>query len=141
MPPPTMIHHDLPPSTTTHHQQKYVHHHQPPTTTTHHQPKYMHHHPLPHTTSQNTSPTTYYFPKNGPPPRKSQNIFIYNLLLALQYCFPWRRFCVTKFWSVRFSSSKFLLIFRSSHRRCSVRIGVIRHFAVHRKTPVPGDSF
>ena len=100
-----------------------------------------HHHPPPPTTSQNISTTTHHFPKTGPPPRKSQNIFIYNLLLALQYCFPWRGFCVTKFWSVRFSSSKFLLIFRSSHRRCSVRIGVIRHFAVHRKTPVPGDSF
>ena len=27
----------------------------------------------------------------------------------MQYSFPWRRFCVIKFWSVRFSNSKFLL--------------------------------
>ena len=32
------------------------------------------------TISQNTSTTTYHFPKNGPPLRKNQNIFIYNLL-------------------------------------------------------------
>ena len=117
-------HHDPPWPTT-------IHYHPPPakihspSPTTNHQPKYMHHHRLPHTTSQNTSTNTYCFLKNGPPRRKSQNKFIYNFLLALQCCFPWRRFCVTKFWSVRFSSSKFLLIFRSSHRRCSVRIGVL----------------
>ena len=29
--------------------------------------------------------------------------------LEMQYSFPWRRFCVIKFWSVRFSNSKFLL--------------------------------
>ena len=58
-----------------------------PPPTTHHQPKYIHHHPPPAkiyppppTTSQSISTTTYHFPKNGPPPRKSQNIFIYNLL-------------------------------------------------------------
>ena len=59
----------------------------------------------------------------------------------MQYCFPSRRFCVTKFRSVRFSSSKFLLTFRSSHRRCSVRIGALRNFAIHRKTPVPESLF
>ena len=48
--------------------------------TTHHQPKYVQQHPPPSTTSQNISPTTYHFPKNGQPPRKSQNIFMYNLL-------------------------------------------------------------
>ena len=71
-----------------------THHHPPPpttsenmSTTTHHQRKYVHHHPPPAkiyppqpTTSHNISTTTYHFPKNGPPPRKSQNIFIYNLL-------------------------------------------------------------
>ena len=76
MPRPTTIHHHRPPpttiqniSTTTHHQPKYVHQHPPPAKV----------HPRPPTTSQNISTTTYHFPKNGPPPRKSQNILIYNL--------------------------------------------------------------
>ena len=66
-------------------------------TTIHLQPKYIHHHPPPPTTSQNISNTTHHHPKNGPLPSKSQNIFIYNLLLTLfnsffffdtQYSFP-----------------------------------------------------
>ena len=60
-----------------------THHELSPSTTTHYQPKYIYHHPTPPTTNQNISTTIYHFPKNGPPPRKSQNIFIYNLLMAL----------------------------------------------------------
>ena len=62
----------------------------PPPTTIHHQPKYVHHqtppakiYPPPPTTSQSISTTTYHFPKNGPPPPKSQNILIYNLIQTL----------------------------------------------------------
>ena len=58
----------------------------------------------------------------------------------MQYCFPWRKFRVPKFWSVCFSNSKFLLTFRSS-RRCSVRIGVLGIFTIHRKTLVPESFF
>ena len=122
------------PPTTTYHQPKYVHHHPPLPTTNHHQPKFVHHHPPPPTshhhpqpakiypppptTSPNIYTTTYHFPKNGPPFHKSQNKFIYNFLrhcfnsyffFEMQYSFPWRRFCVINFWSVRFSNSKFLL--------------------------------
>ena len=66
-------------------------------TTIHLQPKYIYHHPPPPTTSQNISNITHHHPKNGPLPSKSQNIFIYNLLLTLfnsffffdtQYSFP-----------------------------------------------------
>ena len=137
MPPSTMTHHHLLPPTNS----------QNISTTTHHHPPPAKIYPPPPTTSQNTSTTTYNFPKNGPPPRKSQNIFIYIsfwhccnsfLFLEMKYSFPSWRFCVAKFWSVHFSSSKFLLTFRSSHRRCSVRIGVLRNFAIHRKTPVLG---
>ena len=38
-------------------------------------------------------------------PRPFNSFFFFEL----QYSFPWRRFCVIKFWSVRFSNSKFLL--------------------------------
>ena len=136
----------------------------PPPTNTHQQPKYIHHHPLRPTTSQNISTTTHYHLPPAkicpPPPTTSQKMDhrpakakIYSYVTSfwhcfnsffffeMQYCFPWRRFCVTKFWSVSFSSSKFLLTFRSSHRRCSVRIGVLRNFAIHRKTPVPEPPF
>ena len=132
MPPPTTtIHHHPPPA------KIYL----PPPTTTHHQSKYIHYHP----------PRARIYP---PPPTTSQKMDhhpakakIYSCItsfwhcfnsfffIEMQYCFPWRRFCVTRFWSVRFSSSKFLLIFRSSHRKCSLRIGVLRNFATHRKTP------
>ena len=97
-----------------------TYHDPPPSTTTYHQPKYIYHHPPPPTNSQNISTTTHHYPLNGAPPSKNQNIFIYNLLLTLfnsfffyemQYSFPWRRFCVMKFWSVSFSNSKFVLHF------------------------------
>ena len=93
-------------------------HHPPAPTTIHQHPPPAKICPPPPTTSQNISTTTYHFPKNGPPPRKSQNIFIYIpfrhcfnsfFFFEMQYSFPWRRFCVIKFWSVRFSNSKFLL--------------------------------
>ena len=81
-PPPTKIYPS--PSTTTQHQPKYIHYHPPPSTTsqnisttTHHHPPPAKIYPSPPTNSQNISTTTYHFPKNGPPPRKSQNIFIY----------------------------------------------------------------
>ena len=100
-------HHDPPPSTTTHHHPKYIHHHPPPTTTsqnmsttTHHQPQYIHHH-LP-------------FPKMDHHPAKakitsSRHCFNSFFIFEVQYSFPWRTFCVIKFWSVRFPNSKFLL--------------------------------
>ena len=76
----TSIHHDQPPGkiyppspTTIHHQPIYIHHHSPPAKI----------YPPPPITSQNISTTTYHFPKNGPRPCKSQNTFIYNLLLTL----------------------------------------------------------
>ena len=86
----------------------------PPPTTTHHQPKYICHHPPPTTTS-------HHHPKNGLPPSKSQSIFIYSsfwycfnsfFFFQMQYSFPWWRLCVIKFWSIRFSNSKFLYILR-----------------------------
>ena len=80
-PRPTTIHHHPPPSTTTtHHHPKYIHHHPQPLTTIHHLPSPAKIYPPPPTTSQNISITTYHFPKSGPPSRKSQNIFIYNIL-------------------------------------------------------------
>ena len=106
---------NMPPPTTTHHQPKYVHHHPPPSTTTHHQPKYIHHHP----------PPAKVYP---PLPTISQKMDhhlakakIYSYITSFRHCFnssfffevhysfPWQRFCVIKFWSVRFLNSKFLL--------------------------------
>ena len=133
--------------TTTHHDPPPAKIYPPTPTTTHHLSKYIHHHPAP----------AKIYP---PPPTISQKMNhhhakakIYSYIVSfwhcfnsffffeMQYCFPSRRFCVTKFRSVRFSSSKFLLTFRSSHRRCSVRIGVLRNFAIHRKTPVSESLF
>ena len=121
------------PSTTTHHQPKYIYHHPPrPTTitTTHHEPKYIHHHPPPAKIYQPTHTTTHhqlkYINHHPPPPEKwttSQQIpkniripsfwhcFSSFFFFKMQYSFPWRRFCVIKFWSVCFSNSKFLLHF------------------------------
>ena len=84
-------------STSTHHQPKYVHHHPPPSTTTHHQPKYTTttHHYLPFPKKWTTTSFRHCF-----------NSFFF---FEMQYSFPWWRFCVIKFWSVRFSNSKFLL--------------------------------
>ena len=120
-PPPTTIHHHPPPAKI---------YPLPPTTT--------HHHPSPPTISQNISTATYHFPKNGPPPRKSQIIFIYNLLLTLlEQCLflPNVIFLsVTEILCDKVLISSFLKFqistaFRSSHRRCSVRIAVLRNFA------------
>ena len=117
----------------------------PPPTTIHYQPKHIHHHPPSAkiypprpTTSQNISITTYHFPNNGPPPLKSQNIFIYNLLLRFlkQFIFLWNVIflSVTEIlcdkvlisFLFKFQTST---TFRSNQQRCSVRIGVLRNFA------------
>ena len=126
------------------------------------QAKLCRHHPLPSITSQNISTATYHFPKNGPPPLKSQNIFIYNLLLRLlkQFIFLWNVIflsvteilCDKVLISLLFKSPT-STAFRSSQRRCSVRIGVLRNFAKFKgkqlcqnlffeflRTP-PGDYF
>ena len=98
-------HHDPPPSTTTHHNPKYIHHQPPPAkicppprttshnipTITHLQPKYIHHH-LP-------------FPKMDHHPAKAKitsfrHCFNSFFIFEVQYTFPWRTFCVIKFWSV-----------------------------------------
>ena len=80
-------HHDLATPTTS----------QNMSTTTHHHPSPAKIYPPPPTTNQNISTTTYHFPKNGPPPHKIQNLFIYNLLrhcfnssffFEMQYSFP-----------------------------------------------------
>ena len=94
-------------------------HHPARPTIIHHHPPPAKIYPPPPTTNQNISTTTYHFSKNGPPSRKNQNLFIYitsfwdcfnNIFFfEMQYSFPWRRFCVIKFWSVRFSNSKLLL--------------------------------
>ena len=137
----------MPRLTTTHHDPPPAKIYPPTPTTTHHLSKYIHHHPAP----------AKIYP---PPPTISQKMDhhhakakIYSYIISfwhcfksfffleMQYCIPSRRFCVTKFRSVGFSSSKFLLTFRSNHRRCSVRIGVLRNFAIHRKTPVPESLF
>ena len=101
--------HDPPPSTTTHHQQKYIHHHPPPAKI----------YPLPPTTSQNISTTIPNISqKMDHHPAKAKiywhitsfrHCFNSFFFLEMQYSFPWWRFCVIKFWSVRFSNSKFLL--------------------------------
>ena len=73
------------------------------TTTYHHRPPTKIHSPLP-TISQ----------KMDHHPAKAK-IYSYRhcfnsfFFFLMQYSFPWRRFCGIKFWSVRFSNSKFLL--------------------------------
>ena len=57
-----------------------THHNPPRSTTIHHLPPPAKIYLPPTTTSHNISTTTYHFPKNGSPPLKSQNVFIYNLL-------------------------------------------------------------
>ena len=122
MPPPTTTHQDPPPSTTTHQQPKYTHHDPPPPITTqhqskyiHHQPKYIHHHP-PSAKIYPPLPTTSQKMDHHPSKAK-----IYSYITSFWHCFnsffffqtqysaPWWGFCVIKFWSVRFSNSKFLL--------------------------------
>ena len=114
-PPPTTIqnistttHHDPPPSTTTHHQPKYVHHHPPPSTTFHRQPKYIHQHPPP---AKIYPPLPTISQKMDHYPAKAK---IYSYITSSRHCFnsffffqmqcsfPWRRFCLIKFWSARF---------------------------------------
>ena len=91
-------HHDPPPSTTTHHQPKYVHHH-PPTAKIYPRlltiSQKMDHHP--------TKAKIYWYITSF---RHCINSFFF---FEMQFSFPWWRFCVIKFWSVRFSNSKFLL--------------------------------
>ena len=128
-PPPTTTHHHPQLPTTSQNMSTTTHHHPPPSISTHHQPKYVHHHPLPPTTSQNISTTTHYHPKHihhylpfpkkwTTTPQKSKYIHIWPPLdIALTVSFsskcniPFRDgdFFVIKFWSVRFSNSKFLL--------------------------------
>ena len=94
----TTTHHDPPPSTTTHHQPKYVHHHPPPAKIYPPLPtisQKMDHHPA--------KAKIYWYIT---PFRHCFNSFFF---FEMQYSFPWWRFCVIKFWSVRFSNSKFLL--------------------------------
>ena len=150
MPAPTTTHHHPPPSTTTHNHplpSTTIRHHPPPTTTittTHHQPKYMtttHYHSQPSISSHHQPKYIHRYlslRKNGPPPYKSQNIFIYKLLLT----FLWQclflqnliflsvteilcdKVLISSFFKFQISTT-----FRSSHRRCSVRKGVLRNFA------------
>ena len=72
------------------------------TTTYHHRPPTKIHPPIP-TISQKWTTT----------PQKPKYIHVDIALsfffFQMQYSFPWRRFCGIKFWSVRFSKSKFLL--------------------------------
>ena len=114
-PSPNTIHHDPPPA-------KYVHHHPPPpttsqhmSTTTHHQPKYIHHHQPP---AKVYPPLPTISQKMGHHPAKAKiywyitsfrHCFNSFFFFEMQYSFPWCRFCVIRFWSVRFSNSKFLL--------------------------------
>ena len=98
-PPPTMTHHHPPPrTTTTHHQPKYIHHHPPPAKIYPRLPtisQKMDHHPAKAKTYSYITSVRHCF-----------NSFFF---FEMQYFFPWWRFCVIKFWSVRFSNSKFLL--------------------------------
>ena len=118
--PTTTYHHPAPPpntsqnmSTTTHHQPKYVQHHPPPVKIYSPLPiisQKMDHHPAKAKIYSYINPFRHCF----------NNFFFFKM----QYSFPWRRFCVIKFWSVRFSNSKFLLhsvhftIFRSQDLYC-----------------------
>ena len=117
------------PFTTTHHQPKYIHRHHPlsakiypppPTisqnisTTTHHQSKYIHHHPPP-AKIYLPLPTTSQKLDHQPAKAKVYSYitsfwdcFNNFFFFEMQYSFPWRRFCVIKFWSVGFLSSKVL---------------------------------
>ena len=117
--------HHPPQSTSTYHQPEYIHHHPIPSTTNHHQPKYIHHHPLPPTTIHHHPQPAKIYP---PLPATSQKmdhhptkVEVYSYISSfwqcfnsffffkIQYSFPWRRFCVTNFWSVCFPNSKFVL--------------------------------
>ena len=101
-----------------------------PPPTTHHQPKYIHHHPPP---AKIYPPLPTISQKMDHHPAKAK---IYSYITSFRHCFNsftffqmqcsfrWRRFFVIKFWSVRFSNSKFLLhpvhftIFKVSESLC-----------------------
>ena len=83
--------------------------------TTHHQPKYIHHHPPP---AKIYPPLPTISQKMDHHPAKAKiywyitsfrHCFNSFFFFEMQYSFPWRRFCVIKFWTVRFSNSRFLL--------------------------------
>ena len=98
--------------------------------TTRHHPPPAKIYPPPPTTSQNISTTTNHHPKPAKtylPPHTTTHKMDHHSVKAkiyfyitsfwhcfnsfffykMQYSFPWRRFCVIKFWSVCFSNSKF----------------------------------
>ena len=92
-----------------------THHDSPPPTTIHHQPKYIHHLPPP---AKIYPPLSTISQKMDHQPAKAEiywyitsfrHCFNSFFFFEMQYSFPWWRFCVIKFWSVRFSNSKFLL--------------------------------
>ena len=125
-PPPTTTHHPPPPTTTHHHSpappttsqniSTTTDYHSPLFTTTHQQPKNIHHHPppdkiyppLPTTSQKMDHPTKAKIYSNITSLWHCSNSFFF---FEMQYSFPWRRFCVIKFWPVCFSNSKFLLHF------------------------------
>ena len=87
-----------------------IHHHSKPSTTTLHHPAPAKSYPPPPTTTQNMdqhlakakiySYTTSFW-----------HCFNSSFFFKIRNSFTWRRFCVIKFWSVRFSNSKSLLHF------------------------------
>ena len=90
-------HHNPPRSTTTHH-------HPPPSTTFHRQPKYIYHHQPPATIYP---PLPIISQKMDHHPAKVKmysyitsfrHCFNSFFFFQMQYSFPWRRFCVIKFW-------------------------------------------
>ena len=104
-PPPTTIHHHPPPAKIC----------PPPPTTTHHQPKYFHNHPPP-AKMYPPLPTISQKMDHHPAIAKIysyitsfRHCFNSFIFFEMQYSFPWRRFCVIKFWSVCFSNFNFLL--------------------------------
>ena len=108
-------HHDSPPPTTIHHHPPPAKVWPPPPTTIHHQPKYIHHLPPP---AKIYPPLSTISQKMDHQPAKAEiywyitsfrHCFNSFFFFEMQYSFPWWRFCVIKFWSVRFSNSKFLL--------------------------------
>ena len=110
----TSHHHPLPP-TTSQNTSTTTHYHPPPSTTTNHQPKHIHHHPPP-AKIYPPLPTTSQKMDHHPAKAKIywyitsfRHCFNSFFFFEMQYSFPWWRFCVIKFWSVRFSNSKFLL--------------------------------
>ena len=117
-PPPTTTHHHPPPLTTTHqHPPPAKIYPPPPTTTAHHQPKYIHQNP-PSAKIYPPLPTTSQKMDHHPAKAKIysyitsfRHCFNSSFFFEVHYSFPWQRFCVIKFWSVRFSNSKFLLHF------------------------------